>query len=196
MNTIIGAEQQRLHDLFWRPGQWMHPSWWEQLELSQWQLVYQQSVACRPLIDQIIIQRKGLPMSPIPRDLDAYQCQFLALETQLMKLFIAMGLLVLASPDYLLFGHYRRHLVEIFGERGCEQLLAIGVFQNSSSQCLYSEDDFIMKAQEIGLSWWYSEKNNCIVYQALGTLFPIQPAKEVPHLGSIIPWLLRVGRFL
>lgn len=196
MNNIIEVEQQRLHELVWRPDKWMHASWWRAFELSQWQQVYQQSPSCQGAIDNMILRRKDLSFSPILKQLEPRQYQILALETRLMKLFLAMGILVLACPDYLVLRRYRCRLTDIFGEQGCEQLLAIGTFYHSPSQVIYSEEDFIEKAQGIGLSWWYAEKTDCVVYHALKTTFPNYPPQEAPRLGSIFPWLLRIGRFL
>lgn len=195
MTITIDAGVQRLHQLVWQPGEWMHAEWWQALTMDAWHQSYRDYPECRAAINLAIIQQRAFPCAPLPSTLNDRQQQLLGLESRLPRLCTALGLLALGCPDYLLNGSWRRRLVPILGEHGCDQLLAIGKFHVSALPLL-AADQINEQALARGLGWWRSDATHCPVWQALTLCLPPGPAESADNLGSAIPWLLRIGRFL
>ncbi|MDL4454945.1 type III secretion system domain-containing protein [Klebsiella michiganensis] len=195
MTLAIDAGVQRLHQLAWQPGAWMHPAWWQHLTLDAWQQSYRDYPACRATIDAVIIQQRAFPSTPLPAELSNDQRQLLNLEPRLPRLCTALGLLALGCPDYLLTGSYRRCLLPILGEQGCDRLLALGKFHVSSPPLLTAEQ-ISEQALERGLRWWRADVSRCPVRQTLTWCLPPGPVESADSFGAAIPWLLRIGRFL
>ena len=195
MTATLCASLQRLHQLTWQAGEWMDEGWWSALSLQPWQLSYQQYPATRPALNRLIAGRLGIAQAPLPGQLTAQQQQLMALEPRLQHLCTALGLLAIACPDYLLLGRYRRQLGLQLGNRACDQLLALGVFDSTQPAILPAEQ-LLAGASERGIAWLRASAENCLVCRALQIILPPGSPAAVPALGSAVPWLLRIGRFL
>jgi len=195
MNAVITAPLQRLHQLSWQAGEWMDEGWWQALSLTPWQHCYQRYPASRGRLNHLIARRCRETLSPLPASLSAQQLQLLSLEEQLPRLCTALGLLAIACPDYLLLGEYRRQLSLSLGERGCDQLLVLGSFTTPPLGMLTAEQ-LPAAAQARGIGWLRSAAQQCPVIAALQMVLPPAEVASEPQLGSPVPWLLRIGRFL
>jgi Type III secretion system subunit len=195
MNGEISSSLQRLHQLAWQAGEWMHQGWWQVLSLTNWQNSYRRHSACRPLLNQLISQRRGFPLHPLPSELTSQQQQLLALEPRLLHLCTALGLLAMACPDYLLLRKYRCRLSVHLGEHGCDQLLTLGTFISPEPATLDPES-LSEAAQELGVRWLQNGADACPVVAAMQIVLPPIDGTVLPRLESPVPWLLRIGRFL
>ncbi|MCC3703340.1 hypothetical protein LLS47_02265 [Rouxiella badensis] len=195
MNDALSEPLKRLHQLAWQAGAWMDEGWWQSLSLADWQKSYQQYPRTRPQLDRLIAARRGFPQSALPSTLTPEQLKLLKLEDRLPGLCTALGLLAISCPDYLMIGHYRRVLSDILGSRGCDQLLALGEFSSPRPASL-SPETLVEQAQETGTAWWRSASEHCEVCNAMQIILPPGVSEVVPTLGSPIPWLLRIGRFI
>lgn len=195
MCVTISASLQRLHQLAWQPGQWMDSDWWQTLSLQPWQESYQRHPVLRPALDALIVSRRGFPLQALPASLTPFQEQLLALESRLPRLCMALGLLALSCPDYLLMGDYRRQLSSVLGTHGCDLLLALGGFPDQQSPTLVPEE-LAASALARGVAWLRHSAGDCVACQTLVITLPPEPELAVPELGPAFPWLLRIGRFL
>lgn len=195
MTMTISSSLQRLHQLAWQAGEWMHQGWWHALSLTHWQHSYHRHSACRSLLNQLIAQRRRFPLNPLPLELTSQQQQLLALEPRLLHLCTALGLLAMACPDYLLLGKYRRQLSVSLGEYGCDQLLTLGTFLSPESATLAPEA-LSEAAQKLGIRWLQNEADACPVVAAMQIVLPPVDRAVLPVLESPVPLLLRIGRFL
>ncbi|MDM5065365.1 hypothetical protein OB934_21580 [Aeromonas salmonicida] len=195
MTLAIEAGIQRLHQLAWQPGAWMHPAWWPHMTLAMWQPYYQAHPASRAAIDRVIIQRRGFPCAPLPAALSDEQRQLMQLEPRLIPLCTALGLLALGCPDYLLTGRWRRCLAPVLGEQGCDRLLALATFSGGAAADVAPEQ-IAERALARGLRWWRADTSPCPVRQVLTASLPPGPAESAVGYGPAVPWLLRIGRFL
>ncbi|MCX8565617.1 MAG: Type III secretion system subunit [Glomeribacter sp. 1016415] len=194
-SAILPLGIQRLHQLGWQPGAWMHDSWWRKLELARWQDVYRRHPACRSSIDQLIIARRGFPAGALPGKLEPQQQVLLELEPRWIPLTIALGVIALSCPDHLMMKSYRQALAAQLGEHACDQLLAIqsnwrGVEGIESSMPL------VDAALDAGAGWWARDMHHCIVGQLLTTRLPPASAPVYPVPGNAAQWLLKIARFL
>lgn len=195
MSTPLIAPVQRLHQLAWQAGHWMDDGWWPALELTQWQNSYRDHPTCRPAINWIIAERRQFPLAALPTVLTAQQTTLMTLEPKLPSLLTALGLLAIGCPDYLRLGRYRRQLAAHLGERSCNQLLALSPHTLPSPPSLQPEQ-LASGAYDAGLRWWRHHAADCPVHHALSILQAPGPSQPVPALGAVIPWLLRIARFL
>jgi len=195
MSAVISAPLQRLHQLSWQPGEWMDEGWWQTLSLAPWQQCYQRYPASRGRLNHLIARRCRETLGPLPASLSAPQEQLMSLESKLPRLCTALGLMAIGCPDYLLLGEYRRQLAFSLGERGCDQLMVLGSFTSPPLAMLTAEALPAM-AQARGIGWLCSAAPQCPVIEALRMVLPPTEATTETTLGSPIPWLLRIGRFL
>lgn len=185
---------RRLHLLAWQPGADLHADWWGRLGLASWQADYLRHPACRQAIDREIVARRGFPHEPLPGALDAKQTALLVLEPQLPRLLVALGLIVLDCPDYLLLGAYRRVLAIPLGHRACDQLLALPQAWRGGGARLAAEA-LVAGAAAAGAAWWARDQHGCPVRRALAGLFPLGEGPDPPPEPAA-DCLLRVERFL
>ncbi|KQN46471.1 hypothetical protein ASE93_14475 [Serratia sp. Leaf50] len=195
MSNTLSEPLKRLHQLAWQGGKWMDDGWWTSLSLAAWQNSYQQHPRIRPLLDRLIAARRRFPLSQLPAALTLEQQKLLQLTDRLPRLCTALGLLAISCPDYLMMGSYRRVLSETLGARGCDQLLALGAFTSPQPASL-SPEDLVDHAQETGSAWLRTAADHCEVCNALQFLLTPGSCETVPTLGSPVPWLLRIGRFI
>jgi len=94
----------RMHDLCWRPGDYMYASWWSALGLAEWHDTYRKLPACRASIDRVIVSRRGFPVAPLNSDIDDEGRRLLAMEPRLPALCAALGLIALDCDEHLLLG--------------------------------------------------------------------------------------------
>lgn len=193
---MISAAVQRLHQLAWQPGKWMHERWWQHLDLAEWRDSYQRYPVCQHAIDRLIVANKGFPQHVLPGSLNEEETLIIMLESKLHRLMTAMGLVVLACQDYLLLGRYRRILAPQLGEHGCDQLLALYPNWNTEPASL-SESELIDESTQIGVQWLSMQADNHIPSQALLTLLPpVEVPSSMPVLPPALPTLIKLARFL
>ncbi|MCT4700520.1 hypothetical protein MUA02_01180 [Enterobacteriaceae bacterium H20N1] len=116
----------RVFQLWWQPGEQMHGDWWQRLELYGWQAKYTQlSLGARRELDRLICQRRAFPKpmdSAEFAELSPLQQALLRAGQRMPMLLLAMGLLLLDCPDYLLWRPYRETLSCWLSEAQLEQL--------------------------------------------------------------------------
>lgn len=191
---------QRLHTLAWRPGAVMHPGWWAYLGLAAWQDDYARHPGCQRALDALIVQRRGFPDAALPAALSDEQKRLLAMEGRLPLLVVALGLVAARLPELLLLGSYRRQLVPILGEAGCDQLAALVPEPNGQGAGPPGEPLGAWLA-ELGRNWLDRTLPGSLLWQALSvTLPPPQPSLCAPSVtapaGLALPVLFRLERLL
>lgn len=187
---------QRLHQLGWQPGRWMHADWWERLDLAQWRQDYLCHPSCRMAIDREIVARRRFPSGPLPGELDAEQCALMALEPRFGQLSVALGLVSFDCPDYLLLGSFRRVLARDLGPGACDQLLALYIC-NGGAPATLEAGSLLSAAAAAGSRWWQRDQGECPVRSALCIILPAGTAQG-PELfpGTAADWILKMERFL
>ncbi len=183
-----------LHRLAWQPGADMHADWWQRLELARWRHDYQRHPACRAAIDREIVVRRGFPDRPLPGVLDGRQSALLTLVPRLPGLVVALGLIALDCPDYLLMGAYRRALAAHLGSRACDQLLALHRPWRGE-RTLPATAALVSGAAAAGAHWWARDGQGCPARMALALLLPAGDG-PAPPMATAADCLLRVERFL
>ena len=189
---------QRLHELAWQPGRWMHEAWWHYLGLASWKNSYQHYKSCQPAIDQLIIYKRQFPQQPLPGDLDDNASILITLEPKLPRLIIALGLIALACQDYLLLGRYRRLLATSpLGAQGCDQLLALFPSWNSDP-ALLEEEQLLEETTRRGIQWLMRDMDYNVIQALMITFPPIMITnQEIPNPdNSVFPILTKLARFL
>lgn len=186
---------QRLHQLGWQPGTWMHDSWWSTLDLVRWHDIYRRHPACRPSIDRLIVARRGFPAAALPGKLEPQQQALLELEQRFVPLTIALGVIALDCPDHLVMKPYRQALAVPLGEHGCDQLLALQHSWRGGSG-IESTTTLVEAALDAGACWWARDMQHCLVGQLLATRLPPSSALAHPVPGNAAHWLLKIARFL
>lgn len=108
---------------FLSPGKTMHPSWWQKLGLSAWQAPYLHTPSLARHIDMHICRRVDMPESIVlPALFSETQKLMFACAKRLPRLIVALGLLLLGCPDYLLRREYRQQLETVLDEMSINQL--------------------------------------------------------------------------
>ncbi|BBE08744.1 Putative uncharacterized protein [Mycoavidus cysteinexigens] len=193
--AILPFGLQRLHQLAWQPGAWMHDSWWSKLDLARWHDIYRRHPACRSSIDALIIARRGFPACALPAKLEPQQQMLLELEPRWLALTIALGVIALGCPDHLMLKPYRQALAAQLGEHACDQLLALQ-HNGHGGPCIDSATPLVEAALNAGACWWARDMHHCIVAQLLTTRLPPASAPAQPVPGNAAHWLLKIARFL
>ncbi|MCU1748813.1 type III secretion system domain-containing protein [Pseudomonas sp. 6D_7.1_Bac1] len=193
--TSISNSVQRLHQLGWQPGAWMHDDWWTQRELAQWQTSYQRYPACRPGIDKLILQHHGFELAALPGALNTQQQVLLSLEPRFTQLIIALGVIALNCPDHLLMKACRQALMPHIDERDCDQLLALHHGWSRSEHAVPA-DTLTNTALGIGTRWWLRDASDCPVSRMLAMQLPRITDKAIAIPENAVNGLIRIGRFL
>lgn len=194
-STLLPFGIQRLHQLAWQPGAWMHDSWWCKLDLACWQDIYHRYPTCRSSIDQLIIKRRGFPAGALPSELEPQQQMLLELEPRWIPLIIALGVIALGCPDHLLLKPYRQALAAQLGEHACDQLLPLQPNWRGA-EGIESSAPLVAAALDAGARWWARDMHHCIVGQLLTTRLPPASAPAHPVPGNAAQWLRKIARFL
>lgn len=194
-NAPISNSIQRLHQLAWQPGTWMHDDWWKKLDLSTWQESYRRYPACRASIDQLITKRRAFPRTALPGTLNAQQEAILKLEPRFTRLITALGIVALNCPDFLIMRPYREALARHLGNNACDQLLVLHSTWQTSSNGV-SADALAATAFIEGVRWWQRDTHTCPVCTAFGALLPPQEQAPLSDQGNASSWLVKIGRFI
>jgi len=164
----------RMHDLCWRPGDYMYASWWSALGLAEWHDTYRKLPACRASIDRVIVSRRGFPVAPLNSDIDDEGRRLLAMEPRLPALCAALGLIALDCDEHLLLGAYRQALRPLIGVLGCDQLLALNAGRpNGGAGVRVPLERIAEESLAAGVRWLTRERATCQVWRALAILLPI-----------------------
>jgi hypothetical protein len=170
-----------LHQLTWAPGRTMHPTWWDQLELTQWRLPYAEYPHLRRPIDAMIAARYGVPHAPLVTPLNLQQQALIALGARMRRAIAALGVLALNTADYLLLRCYRTTLVTLLGDALCGRILA-AIPVSESRACIPAEQ-ILDVALQAGIVTLDAELTTCAVWRAL--------RPTLPAYGSPIEYPLR-----
>lgn len=190
---MITTELTELYHFAWHPGDWMTDSWWEALNLKQWQETYKNYPICRLALNKLIIKRRGFPLNKLPVLINEENCQLLHLRPRLNRLLTGIGLIALGCKDYLLLGNYRCALRAVLGEKGCDPLLLIGTNWHGSPTL--APEDIAFEAQQVGIAWLASQEKHNMVWHALSICLPF--CNRVSNVTvSALPTLFRVAKFL
>lgn len=186
---------QRLHQWGWQPGHWMHEDWWPHLGLAPWRSVYRSLATCRPSIDRLILQHRGVAWTSLPARLDAEQRAMFALEPRLPRLIVALGVVALNCPDHLLFKDNRLALEPYLSERSCDQLLALHRGWSGNEHALPAET-LSRAALHAGTRWWLRDVEPAPLSDLLTLRLPPVTDAALSNRDNAVQWLTRVGRFL
>lgn len=191
---------QRLHELAWRPGASMHVAWWDHLGLSAWKTDYDRHPGCRRALDALIVQRRGFPAEPLPAALSDEQKRMLALEPRLPMLVVALGVVAARAPELLLLGSYRRQLLPVLGNDGCDQLAAL-LPEGGRAPAMESPSAIVDWLRGLGSHWLEQTLPGSVIWQALSACLPPVPAARatgpvVATPGLALPMLFRLDRLL
>lgn len=195
--TPVAVDQtvQRLHQWGWQPGHWMHEDWWPHLGLVPWRSVYRSRAACRPSIDRLILQHRGIAWTSLPARLDARQRAMFALEPRLPRLIVALGVVALNCPDHLLLKDSRLALEPYLDERRCDQLLALRRDWSGTEQALPAEA-LSQAALHAGTRWWLRDVEPDPLSYLLTLRLPPVADAPLSVRDNAVQWLTKVGRFL
>ncbi|CAI8807475.1 type III secretion system domain-containing protein [Pseudomonas zeae] len=194
-SIAITPTLQRMHQLAFNPGSWMHDAWWTQLELTSWQDCYQRHASCRAAIDRLIRKRSALDGITLPGRLTSHQKVLMDMERDFGRFIAALGLIALNNPAHLLLKEHRQALSFLLEAQHCNQLL--GLYQGWSDTSLpVAASEFPDRALQVGMNWWLRDADSDPVTHLLSLRLP--PPKQVPLLPAdhAHPWLLKIGRFL
>ncbi|KLU21532.1 hypothetical protein EOS_35550 [Caballeronia mineralivorans PML1(12)] len=193
----VSADIARVHRLAWCPGESMEAAWWSHLDLGEWQDEYIREPSCRSALDAAIVRRRGFPVKPLPAELTDVQRRLMALERRLHRMIIALGLVALDAPAYLVLGEYRRALKPWLDDAAMNQLLVLHVRRRVACEEEIVASDFITRARSTGQAWLDNELADCPVWRALEIRLPPGPEKrvEVPA-GDALSTLVKLSRFL
>lgn len=133
------TEYVALHRLFICPGQYLHTQYWEVGEVSSWREDYQNFTVLQPEIDRQLRKWLGWRWPVEGVELTHWQRLWIRWMGKLPLLLTALGLIHLRCPDYLLLGEYRRHLIELLGERALNQIFALWKGGNEQSEVMPEE---------------------------------------------------------
>lgn len=187
---------QRLHALAWRPGAVMHRGWWGYLGLDAWRDDYRRHPGSRRALDALIVQRRGFPAAPLPAALSDEQRRLLALEPRLPVLLVALGAVAARAPELLLLGDYRRQLLAVLGDDGCDQLAAL-VPDGKGPSLSRPPEQIVEWLRELGRLWLEQTLPGSTVWQALSICLPPPGALlATPPPGLALPMLFRLERLL
>ncbi|ESJ24520.1 hypothetical protein B551_0205460 [Cupriavidus sp. HPC(L)] len=187
---------QRLHALAWRPGAVMHQGWWGYLGLDAWQDDYRRHPGSRRALDALIVQRRGFPAGPLPATLSDQQRRLLAIEPRLPMLLVALGAVAARAPELLLLGDYRRQLLAVLGDDGCDQLAAL-VPDGKGAALSRPPEQIVEWLRELGRLWLDHTLPGSTVWQALSICLPPPDSLlATPPAGLALPMLFRLERLL
>lgn len=193
--VIVDQTVQHLHQWGWKPGDWMHEDWWSHLGLSPWRTVYRSRPACRPSIDSLILQHRGITWTSLPASLDVKQHAMFALEPRLPQLIIALGVVALNCPDHLVLKDSRLALEPYLDDGRCDQLLALHRDWSLSGQALPAED-LSQAALHAGTRWWLRDTEPDPLNDLLTLRLPPVADGPLSISENAVQWLTKVGRFL
>ncbi|HWX12127.1 MAG TPA: type III secretion system domain-containing protein [Trinickia sp.] len=191
----IDPALQRLHQLAWRPGAWMHETWWVRLDLEPWRRSYLNRPACRASLDRLIVARRSFPSRPLPGSLEADERLLVELEPRFPSLVTALGVIALACVDHLMLKPHREALAPHLGISACDQLLALHDGWDLHAIRL-SPDVLAEAALSAGAHWWRRDANRSIAGRLLATLLPPDVEASAAPYGSAVEWIVKLARFL
>ena len=190
----------QLAQWFLSPGKTMHASWWEELSLTSWASVYGTNNILTRQIDALIIHRGHLPAFPATLNGMTERGQVLSrLSWKLPYFILALGVLLLECPDYLIRREYRTPLAEQLGEEQVQLLWML--WRGGEKNPALSADELVLYAHQLG----YQAVELCFatdpVWQVLRLHLPVPPPEEHEvHMTfdkeAIFSELQRLERFL
>jgi hypothetical protein len=191
----IDPAVQRLHQLAWRPGAWMHEAWWARLDLVPWRRVYVNRPTCRASVDRLIVARRRFPSRPLPGSLDADERLLIELEPRFPSLVTALGVVALACADHLMLKPHREALAPRLGISACDQLLAL--HDDWDLHAIRLPPDMLVEAAlSAGARWWRRDANRSIAGSVLASLLPPDVEAPAAPYDSAVKWIVKLARFL
>ncbi|KML17784.1 hypothetical protein VL10_24105 [Leclercia adecarboxylata] len=170
-DLLIGSFFQ----LLWQPGLRLHEHWWIRLDLSHWEKNYPLlSPKGQRELDRLICHRRQFPLASNNLPLSnhsALQSALIRADRRMPVLLLALGLLLLECPDYLLWRPYREVLSSHLSHVQLEQLQILWRRGRRSPQL--SPADLIQGAQMTGLTALSLELQNEPVWQAISYSLPV-----------------------
>lgn len=200
MTLPVPESGLRFFRLLRQPGLQMHGDWWLRLGLQDWQDKYTQlSPGSRRELDRLICRRRGYPVSQgnaISSEFTLMQEALLRAESRMPMLLLAMGLLLLECPDYLLWRPYRKVLSSWLSETQIERLQVL--WRNGQKTPQIKPEQLVLSAQnraQVALELVLREDP---VWQALRYTLPVV---DTPHSAALPTtsaekMFMRLERFL
>ncbi|MGB0893414.1 MAG: type III secretion system domain-containing protein [Parashewanella sp.] len=208
------SEIRDLYQLIWQPLLTMHPSWWQKLELDQWQDRYQQGTILGNRIEKLVVTRRGIINESLPKNITQQQKQLLNSRSRMPELTSILGIFCLNCPEYLSLKSFRKELEELISPEQIQQAWALWpqrptkgfshVFEGVTPELLIST------SQKIAIALLSSDQslNDNVIWKAVSMTLPIDDfAQESDELKEFIEklkqesfeiqrWLIRLERLL
>ncbi len=210
---VIEPDTARFYTLIWRPGAWMHLTWWKTLELDVWQPVYRTVPHCRRWIDQAIVMRRKFPETVALCALTPLEWHVFSLSERLPALLLALGLLRLAQPEYWMLKTYLEAIHPYLDAVSCAQLNMLstarppaGFYARGTQAALIKPEQLIEVAWMHGAAALVGALSNRQTAHSNHTLraleilfapgtFNTEPLNKTPALFGL-KMLFRLARFL
>ena len=68
LNRVVSPALLAFNRLVWQPVATMHPSWWQELQLTLWQAQYQAGTRLAQRIEAVVVSRYGLAGQDLPKE--------------------------------------------------------------------------------------------------------------------------------
>ncbi len=186
----------KLYHLFIRPGYHLHEERWRQTALAGWREEYMNSPALRPGIDRELRKalawrwpKEGAKLTQKHRD-------WLCWLPELPRLIMALGLMHLSCPDYVLLGEYRKALEPALGMQALNQLA--GLWQGKGGQPDLTPDALPYGALQVGMRLFAHQNEQDWVWKMIWHTLPAGQEGESPDVSSesVYRQMHRLRRFI
>lgn len=186
----------RLYHLFIRPGYHLHEEHWRQTSLADWRDDYMHSPALRPAIDRQLRKTLAWRWPTEGAKLTQKHRDWLSWLPDMPRLILALGLVHLSCPDYVLLGEYRKALEPSLGVQALNQLA--GLWQGEGHQPELTPDELMPGALQMGMRLFALQNEQDWVWNMIWHTLPSVPEGEVPDLSTEVVYrqMHRLRRFI
>nr|WP_249428051.1 type III secretion system domain-containing protein [Enterobacter asburiae] len=168
--------------MFIRPGYHLHEDHWKRTSLVNWRDEYMKSPALRPCIDRQLRKALAWRWPKEGASLTQKHRDWLSWLPDLPRLVLALGVMQLSCPDYLLLAKYRNVLMPHLDTQTLNQLA--GIWQGTPQQPAYAPEDLLKGALQMGIRLFSHQNEQDWVWNMVRHTLPSGSEGEVSDVSA------------
>lgn len=186
----------KLYHLFIRPGYHLHEDHWNRTSLANWRDEYMKSPALRPGIDRQLRKALAWRWPKEGANLTQKHRDWLSWLPDLSRLVLALGVMQLSCPDYLLLAEYRNALMPHLDTQTLNQLA--GIWQGPARQPAFAPEGLLNGALEMGIRLFSHQNEQDWVWNMVRHTLPAGSEGEMPDVSaeSVYRQMHRLRKFI
>ena len=206
LNRVVSPALLAFNRLVWQPVATMHPSWWQELQLTLWQAQSQAGTRLAQRIEAVVVSRYGLVGQDLPQEFNELEANLLACRHKLSAIVTALGLFLLNRPDYVSLREYRDALHQELSHAQIQQIWNLWPQRPQLTTYAYRDEvtatELVGVAQTCAINLIGQLWGNKPFWRALALTLPVQAtlpckADSLAPISLDIPrWLMRLERLL